>query len=60
MKGILMHSSSVRRAIRLVTAGTVAAAASAVILLAPVSAEAGHTLRGHTLKGHTLSGHTLR
>ena len=49
-----MHSIAVRRIIRIVTAGTVAAAASAAILLAPVSAEAGHTLRAHTLNGHTL------
>lgn len=64
LKGILMRSSSARRIIRLATAGSVAAAASAVLLLAPVSAGAatsvsGHTLSGHTLAGHTLSGHTL-
>ena len=49
-----MHSIAVRRIIRIVTAGTVAAAASAALLLAPVSAEAGHTLRANTLSGHTL------
>ena len=48
-----MHSIAVRRIIRVVTAGTVAAAASAAILLAPVSAEAGHTLRAQALNGHT-------
>jgi hypothetical protein len=59
-----MRSSTARRIIRLATAGTVAAA-SAVVLLAPVSANAaspldeGHTLSGHTLGGHTLAGHTL-
>jgi hypothetical protein len=55
-----MRSTSARRIIRFATAGTVAAAASAVLLLAPVSADAGTSAGGHTLSGHTLAGHTLR
>ncbi len=45
-----------RRIVRLVTAGTVAVAATAVVLLAPTSADAGHSLRtaGHSLAGHSL------
>ena len=53
-----MHSTVVRRVIRVVTAGTVALAASAAILLAPVSADAGNTLSGST-RGNTLRGNTL-
>ena len=57
MKGILMRSTPTRRLVAGITAGVVAAAASAVLLFAPTAADAGHTLktspRGHTL-GHTL------
>jgi hypothetical protein len=52
-----MRSTITRRLVAGFTAGVAAAAASAVVLLAPTAAEAGHTLsigsnvapRGHTL-----------
>jgi hypothetical protein len=49
----LMQSIRIRRIIRVVTAGTIALAASAVLLVAPTSADAAHTLKAHTL-AHTL------
>jgi hypothetical protein len=48
-----MQSIRIRRIIRVVTAGTVALAASSVLLLAPTSADAAHTLKAHTL-AHSL------
>jgi hypothetical protein len=54
MKGNLMHSTVVRRIIRVVTASTIAAAASAVLLVAPVSEDAGRSLRSSSLSGRSL------
>jgi hypothetical protein len=49
----MQSSTRVRRIIRVVAAGTAALAVSAVLLVAPTSADAAHTLRAHTL-AHTL------
>ena len=52
-----MRSSPTRRLVAGITAGVAAAAASAVLLLAPTAADAGHTLRGGAQVqklGHTL------
>ena len=54
-----MQSIIVRRVIRVVAAGSVAAAASAALWLAPVSADAGNSLRGNSLRGNSLYGNSL-
>lgn len=48
-----MQSTVVRRVIRVVTVTTVAAAASATLLLAPVSSDAGNSLRA-AARGNSL------
>jgi hypothetical protein len=48
-----MRTSTTRRLIAGISAGLIAAAASAVLLLAPSAAEAGHTLKAQAY-GHTL------
>ena len=47
-----------RRIVRLVSAGTVALAASAVVLLAPTSADAAHSLKSSKTTAHSLA-HSL-
>jgi gas vesicle protein len=51
-----MRSTTTRRLVAGFTAGVAAVAASAVLLLAPSAADAGHSLRA--VNGHSL-GHSL-